>query len=56
MHVIVFLPSSSARTSVLSVSGQSSPHDSVWTYRSGGVISRYTPHISIPVPSGPRQP
>src|SRR6266851_6451200 len=41
--------------SVLTVSGQGPPHDSVQTSRSGGVISRYTPRISMSVPSARRQ-
>src|SRR5207245_11457837 len=53
--VIVVLPAFSVRTSVLSVSGQSPPHDSVATSRSGGAISRYTPPIPISVPSERRQ-
>src|SRR6266545_6909511 len=53
--VIVVLPSSSERIRVLRVSGQSPPHDSVETSRSGGVISRYTPRIPISVPSERRQ-
>src|SRR5271157_3996149 len=56
VHESVVLPSSSERVSVLSVSGQSPPHDSVDTSRSGGVISRYTPRISISLPSEWRQP
>src|SRR2546422_496012 len=53
--VIVVLASFSERTSVLSVSGQSPPRDSVATSRSGGAISRYTPPIPISVPSERRQ-
>src|SRR5215472_10569391 len=48
------LPSSSEKTTVLRVSGQSPPQDSVETTRSGGFTSRYIPRISISVPSARR--
>src|ERR1700687_3365492 len=51
VSVIVVLPSSSVRINVLSVSGHVPPQDSVETSRSGGLISLYTPRISISVPS-----
>src|SRR6266542_1968057 len=52
---MVVLPSFSERLNVLSVSGQSAPHDSVVTTRSGGTISLYTPRIPISVPLERRQ-
>src|SRR5215472_1485969 len=45
------LPSVSEKTTVLRVSGQSPPQDSVETTRSGGFTSRYVPRISISMPS-----
>src|SRR5215470_144755 len=52
---IVVRPPSSVSSRVVRVSGQSAPHDSVETSRSGGATSWYTPVIDISLPSSRRQ-
>ena len=53
---MVVRPSSSVKSIVLRASGQSPPHSSVITSRSGGTTSLTTPVISISSPSPLRQP
>src|ERR1700676_1121804 len=53
--VAVVSPASSEKTTVLRVSGQSGPQDSLETTRSGGWTSRYEPRISISLPLAWRQ-